>query len=225
MPTLHYIYDPLCGWCYGAAPLLAALRALPDLHIELHAGGMMAGSQRQAVTPQLRSYVLEHDERIAKLTGQIFGPAYRDGLLHDATAVLDSEPPITAILAAEALAGRGLDMLKAIQLAHYRDGEKIADVAVLEQLALALGLDANAYRQACQQQQGAATAEHIRASRALLNQVGGRGFPTLALETPDSWQVLDVSQGLTDPQEFVRQLRANLIPVGDAPFCNLAGCN
>ncbi|HCE6900324.1 hypothetical protein [Pseudomonas aeruginosa] len=22
--TLHYLYDPLCGWCYGASPLLAA---------------------------------------------------------------------------------------------------------------------------------------------------------------------------------------------------------
>ena len=22
--TLHYVYDPLCGWCYGAAPLLEA---------------------------------------------------------------------------------------------------------------------------------------------------------------------------------------------------------
>lgn len=22
--VLHYIYDPLCGWCYGAAPLVRA---------------------------------------------------------------------------------------------------------------------------------------------------------------------------------------------------------
>lgn len=24
-PTLHYIHDPLCGWCYGAAPLVRGL--------------------------------------------------------------------------------------------------------------------------------------------------------------------------------------------------------
>ncbi|MEG1327174.1 MAG: DsbA family protein, partial [Janthinobacterium sp.] len=29
MPTLHYIFDPLCGWCYGAAPLVEAARAVP----------------------------------------------------------------------------------------------------------------------------------------------------------------------------------------------------
>lgn len=22
--TLHYFHDPFCGWCYGAAPLVAA---------------------------------------------------------------------------------------------------------------------------------------------------------------------------------------------------------
>ena len=25
--TLHYIYDPLCGWCYGAKPLIQAAQA------------------------------------------------------------------------------------------------------------------------------------------------------------------------------------------------------
>ena len=25
-PVLHAIYDPLCGWCYAAAPLLAVAR-------------------------------------------------------------------------------------------------------------------------------------------------------------------------------------------------------
>lgn len=27
--TLHYIFDPLCGWCYGAAPLVKAAQSLP----------------------------------------------------------------------------------------------------------------------------------------------------------------------------------------------------
>ena len=30
-PVLHAIYDPLCGWCYAAAPLLAAAREVPGL--------------------------------------------------------------------------------------------------------------------------------------------------------------------------------------------------
>ncbi len=23
-PILHYVYDPLCGWCYAAEPLVRA---------------------------------------------------------------------------------------------------------------------------------------------------------------------------------------------------------
>ena len=139
-PILHYIYDPLCGWCYGAAPLVEAARAVPGLAIALHGGGMMAGSNRQPVTDALRRYVMPHDERIAGLSGQPFGADYFDGLLRDGGAVFDSEPPTTAILAAENLAGRGLDLLKRIQRAHYVEGRRIADPAVLRELAAEIGL-------------------------------------------------------------------------------------
>ena len=42
-PTLHYIFDPLCGWCYGASPLIEAARHVNGLDIALHAGGLMTG--------------------------------------------------------------------------------------------------------------------------------------------------------------------------------------
>ena len=38
---LIYAFDPLCGWCYGFAPALRALRqALPALEVELRIGGL-----------------------------------------------------------------------------------------------------------------------------------------------------------------------------------------
>ena len=175
-PILHYIYDPLCGWCYSAAPLVDAARAVPGLAIAIHGGGMMAGSNRQPVTDALRRYVMPHDERIAGLSGQPFGADYFDGLLRDGGAVFDSEPPTTAILAAENLAGRGLDLLKRIQRAHYVEGRRIADPAVLRDLAAEIGLDADAYAAAQADAAGAATLDHIAQSRRLLSQIGGSGF-------------------------------------------------
>src|SRR5579864_5710610 len=94
--TLHYIYDPLCGWCYGAAPLIAAARDI--VTVRLHGGGMMAGRNRRRVTAQWRSLVAHHDQRIALISGQKFGERYTDGLLQDTSVLLDSEPPITAVL-------------------------------------------------------------------------------------------------------------------------------
>ena len=128
-PVLHYIYDPLCGWCYGAKPLIDAARGI--VPVVAHGGGMMTGAQRRPVSAQLRDYVMPHDQRIAEYTGQPFGEAYFEGLLRDTTAVFDSAPPITAVLAAEQLGGRGLELLGRLQTAHYVEGRRISDKDVL----------------------------------------------------------------------------------------------
>lgn len=180
--VLHYIYDPLCGWCYGAAPLIKAARSVPGLRLALHGGGMLSGNNRRSITPDWRAYVLPHDARIAQMTGQPFGDAYRDGLLSDLGAVLDSSPPITAILTAEAINGQGADMLQAVQHAHYVDGLRIAELPVLLVLARQLGLDGAAFEASYQALAGEPTTRHIAESRALLAQIGGQGFPTFALD-------------------------------------------
>lgn len=196
--VLHYIYDPMCGWCYGAAPLLQAAGEVDGLKIELHGGGMMTGSNRKQVSTQLRNYVMQHDRRIAAMTGQPFGDDYFNGLLLDTTAMLDSEPPTTAILAAEAIAGRGLAMLARIQTAHYVQGLRVAETAVLRTLAAEIGLEPAFFYSKFAELDGAvgetATQAHIAASRALLARVGGQGFPTFALQRGAQIEVLDAGR-------------------------------
>jgi putative protein-disulfide isomerase len=177
--NLHYVFDPLCGWCYAAAPLVQAAGAVRGLAIALHGGGMMTGANRRTITPQWRDHVMPHDRRIAQLTGQPFGEAYFEGLLRDTTAVMDSEPPTTAILAAEALGGRGLDLLQRLQRAHYVEGRRIADAAVLHEIAADIGLDGNAFAAMVERHAGEATRHHVAESRALPARVGAGGFPSL----------------------------------------------
>ncbi|TNC75397.1 DsbA family protein [Janthinobacterium lividum] len=218
MPTLHYIFDPLCGWCYGAAPLVEAARAVPGLTVAFHGGGMMTGSNRRQITPEWRGYVLPHDRRIEQMSGQPFGDAYINGLLNDTTAMMDSEPPITAILASEALAGKGLDMLQRVQRAHYVDGLRIADLPVLVALAQELGMDGAAFQAEYARQAGAATQRHIDASRTLLAQVGGQGFPTFVLDDGSGkLSVIDIGGFLGQPVK----LQAQLGGVCDAQGCAL----
>jgi putative protein-disulfide isomerase len=216
MPTLHYIFDPLCGWCYGAAPLVEAARAVPGLSVAFHGGGMMTGSNRRQITPEWRGYVLPHDRRIEQLSGQPFGDAYVNGLLNDTTAMMDSEPPITAILAAEVLVGKGLDMLQRLQRAHYVDGLRIADLPVLVSLAQELGMDGAAFQAEYARQAGAATQQHIDASRALLAQVGGQGFPTFVLDDGSGkLSVIDIGGFLGQPDKLQAQLGG---------MCDAQGC-
>ncbi|WP_223532829.1 MULTISPECIES: DsbA family protein [unclassified Pseudomonas] len=219
---LHYIYDPLCGWCYGAKPLLQAAQAV--LPVIAHGGGMMTGANRQKVSPQLRNYVIPHDRRIAEYSGQPFGEAYFEGLLRDHTAVFDSAPPIAAVLAAEQMTGRGLELLGRLQSAHYVEGRRIADESVLFELAHGMGLDREAFERAFR---AADTEGHIRNSRALLAKVGGQGFPTLALEHNDQFTLIDIGPWLGKPQAFAQWL-SQLLPDQDANIsvaaCGLDGC-
>jgi putative protein-disulfide isomerase len=208
--TLHYVFDPLCGWCYGAAPLVAAAATLPGLVIELHSGGMLAGLNRQIVTPQWRSFVLPHDRRIAQLSGQPFGEAYVDGLLNDVGAPMDSQPPTAAILAAQQLAGLGLVLLRRLQKAHYVEGRRIAEPAVLRVLAREVGLEQAAFDAAFNALQGAATERHFADSRQWLHRLGGQGFPTLGLEHEGRTRTLDVSPWLGRPDAWREHLRAGL---------------
>lgn len=208
---LHYLFDPLCGWCYGVAPLLEAAAEVPGLEIELHGGGMLTGSNRRAINPQWRAYVLPHDRRIAELSGQPFGDGYCNGLLNDQGAVLDSEPPISAILAAQAVTGQGLALLQRIQHAHYVEGRRVADLQVLTALAGELGLSplqfSNAYQAAC----GRHTQAHIAASRVLLAQAGAQGFPTLLLaDGRGHMRVLEASHYLGRAQQWLSYLRSEL---------------
>ncbi|QBP77934.1 DsbA family protein [Herbaspirillum huttiense] len=205
--VLHYIHDPLCGWCYGAAPLVAAARAV--LPVQAHGGGMLAGRNRRRVDAQLRDYVMPHDQRIAQMTGQAFGEPYFNGLLRDTEAVFDSAPPIAAVLAVQALKGdaAGLDMLAAIQRAHYQQGRRISEVATLTELAHTLGIDAETFASELQRVEQEELANHIEASRELLNYVGGRGFPTFVLQRGDTLEVLDTGRWLGQPEEWVKFLR------------------
>lgn len=207
--VLHAIIDPLCGWCYAAAPLFDAAAAA-GFTIKLHAGGMLTGPRRKQIDNQWRDYVMPHDQRIAALTGQAFGENYYEGLLRDTSIVLDSAPPIRALLAVAALGGDDLAYLHAVQLAHYRDGKCASDEGNLYLLAEELALDGADFAQEYAKNEDAFY-QHILETRALMNQLGAQGFPTVALETSeDNLKLLNHSRFYGQPSTWLEYLNKQL---------------
>jgi len=144
------------------------------------------------------------------MTGQPFGEAYTNGLLRDHTAMLDSEPPTAAILAVEAAAGRGADMLARMQTAHYIEGRALSDRAALASLAEDLGIERAAFDAEFSKALGSTVQAHMTDSRRLLARVGGEGFPTFALETSRGLAMLDSSRWLGKPAEWRKALESTL---------------
>ena len=175
--TLHYIYDPLCGWCYAAAPMIEAVRNA-GVPVTLHSGGLWDAPTH--LGDEKSRYIRENDQRIAALTGLHFGAPYFDGLLTSSETVLWSHPTIAAVLAAGAIeAGAEFAMLRAIQDAHYVSGRHVVDPLVLADLAEDVGLDRPAFDKAFIE---APAESHIGQTRQWMQQIGQRGFPGFLLE-------------------------------------------
>ncbi|MCC8374739.1 MULTISPECIES: DsbA family protein [Photorhabdus] len=200
--TLHYIYDPLCGWCYGVSSLIQAAKEVANVKIELHGGGMLTGDNRRQIDSTWRDYVLSQDKRIASLTGQIFSEQYVT-LLNDKSLIMDSLPPISAILAAEKLAVKGVEMLLAVQKAHYVRGLKVSETETLLNLANELQLDSEQFQQELILNNESESLQHIRESRELLAKVGGSGFPTFILENNrNELSIISLDKYLGQPKRW-----------------------
>ena len=209
-PLLHYLYDPFCGWCYGAAPMISAAQQIPDLKIKAHGVGMLSGDKAKMMSAAWRDFVRPHEERIHLYSKQEFGDAYVNGVQQREDVLLDSSPPIAAILLAEQMSGRGIDMLKRLQTAYYQEGRAIADKSVIGEIAAELGFDGESFVAQLDGLIRDKMTEHIAVSNELLKSLSARGFPAFAVEIGGKLHDLPLGRYLARPALFKSDIEALL---------------
>lgn len=181
--TVTYLFDPLCGWCYAAAPVLARLQATPGVQVVLAPTGLFAGAGARPMDAQFAAYAWSNDQRIAQLTGQPFSPAYREQVLGQPAGRFDSGPATLALTAvAQTEPARELEALHAFQRARYVDGRDTTAPTVLADVLSALGLHAAAalVREPTDALR-AAMLQRVAAARADMQALGAQGVPQLAV--------------------------------------------
>lgn len=142
---ITYLFDPLCGWCYGADPTLEKLAQLDDVTLALMPTGLFAGEGARAMDAQFAAYAWQNDQRIARLTGQPFSERYRSEVLGKSGGMFDSAPATLGMIAVRATEpARELEALKAIQRARYVDAQDIASLAGISNILRSTGLPAAA---------------------------------------------------------------------------------
>ena len=208
--TLYYLFDPLCGWCYGAAPAVSALAAAADIHIEPLPTGLFSGDGARPMDEAFADYAWSNDQRIERLTGQLFTQRYRTQVLANRDRLFDSGPATVALTAVSLTEPKKeLEALKAIQIARYVDGRDNTDVqtliTVLEQLHLA---DAATLLE--RRSPELLEANQARTTRATtwMRELGARGVPTFILESGSRRTLLHASAIYSDPHALLEQLRA-----------------
>ncbi len=198
---ITYLFDPFCGWCYGAAPQVARLRAaLGNETVQGLPVGLFFGDGKTPMTPQFRDHAWSNDLRIAQLTSQPFSRDYYDKVLSNFDVPFDSAPPTRAFAIAEMIRlGGGLDMLARMQEARFVEGRNLFDAATLIDIAAELGFDRRGFAEAFDGPDGAAALEiMVDNGQAMMRRLKLRGVPALALRHGDHYHPV-AGDGLIDP--------------------------
>ncbi len=181
---LIYVYDALCGWCYGFSPVMQKLAEEygDRLDITVLSGGMIIG-ERAGPIGEVAGYIKEAYKTVEERTGVKFGQAFLEGTLAEGTTVIHSLQPAIALCAVKELArDRSLEFAGLLHKAIYRDGIAPTVVENYVPYAEQIGLDKKTFLDAMLSKRYLEQAER---EFDVVTKLGIRGFPTLLLETEE----------------------------------------
>lgn len=197
-PTLSvlYLFDPLCGWCYGAAPKVAQLAQTKGVRLSLAPTGLFCGDGARPMSSGLARYAWQNDQRIHSLTGQVFSEAYRANVLGRTEFPFDSQPLVLGLLAVrQTTPHHELAALHSLQQARYVSGQPNTTLPAVEHI-----LTENGYHQAVDHLRHHLPAllsefcNVIAYGQQMMDYLGARGVPTFALLHDDRPRVIELDQ-------------------------------
>lgn len=135
-----YLFDPLCGWCYGFGPQMSQFaQAHPEFSYTVLSGGMVTGS-RVGPLSQIAPYIREGVQRVEDLSGVKFGAGFLADLHGEGKSHMDSLPPTKAfIILKEAYPEKAVTLAHAVQAVFYHDGLDLNKAESYENLCLSMG--------------------------------------------------------------------------------------
>lgn len=182
-----YFADPMCSWCWGFAPVIAAVQDMLGAWapISVIMGGLRPGTTH-AMRDKDKTAVRHHWEAVHKETGQPFDVS----LFERDDFVYDTEPACRAVVAVRSVAPeQALGYLQAVQRAFYADGRDVTKAAVLADIASGFGVDGDAFADMFDAPDMAAA---TRADFKLTQSAGISGFPSVILQQGDEVAPLTV---------------------------------
>lgn len=207
---ITYLFDTLCGWCYGAAPAVERLSRLDGVTVELAPTGLFAGANARPMDASFAAFAWQNDQRIARLTGQAFSEDYRARVLGAPGTLFDSAPATLGVVAAALTApDREIEAMKQLQRARYVDGRNNADLNVVAETLAEAGLAEAAQRVLAQDDALlAAYRARIDAARGEMMRFGVQGVPALVAEDAGGRRLVPSNILFGDLDALAGQLQA-----------------
>ncbi len=206
MPSLIYVADPLCTWCYGFGPELhTLLQGLPDLKIDIIVGGLRP-YQLEAANAETRATFVAELDRVHEATGLPF----LESLRSRDDVIYDSEPACRALVTARMIAPESqLPMMQAIQRAFFEEGRQVNEGDVLAEIGAAALAASSHPIDATEFHARWMTQEMIDATAADFMQTRQwdiSGFPTLVLARDGRLDL--INSGFMRTEQLVARMQA-----------------
>ncbi len=179
LPTLYYIHDPMCSWCYAFGDSWPKItdHFAGRLQFERLLGGLAPDSDL-AMDDATRKMVQSSWRRIEQ---KVPGVQFNFDFWEQNQPRRSTYPSCRAVIAAREVGGAEYDpkMTHAIQTAYYQQVRNPSDNSVLIELAAELGIDRDQFAAALVSN---GTEQQLQQEIALCRSMGGDSFPSLVLQ-------------------------------------------
>lgn len=205
-PKVIYIYDALCGWCYGFQKNIHDLQAKYGKHIEFEvlSGNMVPLEGRQHIN-KMASYIASAYQRVEELSGCKFGEGYLKHIFHpeESQLHLSSEMPGIALSVFKlALPEKAFEFAARLQNAMMIDGIDLEIPENYRPLLQGLDIDADDFVKTLTTDE---SRDLAHAEFALVKQLGITGFPCVLVQV-DERKLFMIARGFTPFDELEKRL-------------------
>lgn len=212
-PTILYVQDALCGWCYTFSPVIERLyeQYKDRIVFDVLSGGMVPPEFAQPMTAKA-AYVVQAFKTAEDYTGMKFGEPYVRQFLYpeESTWLEESLTPATALCLLKAGDTRNpIGFATAIQRLHMQEGKDLSIGETYRPLAESINLDADDFIRRLGEEEWQ---EEARYELALVKQLGITGFPAVLLQTAADKFYL-IARGYTPYEDLSARLERVLTEI------------
>jgi putative protein-disulfide isomerase len=183
---LIYVYDALCGWCYGFSPVIEKFATLykSEFEVEVISGGMITGD-RIGPIGEVAPYISWAYKQVEEASGVQFGTDFLDKTLKTGTAIFTSIPAAIALsIVKSKIPELSLRFSSALQKAIYFEGIEPIDLQEYAKLAEKFGLNPSEFLTAMESDEykNLAILDFKKSQQLQVS-----GFPTVFLEVKNNY--------------------------------------
>jgi putative protein-disulfide isomerase len=203
---IYYIYDALCGWCYGFSPVIKKFYEENSKHFEVEvlSGGMVRGA-RVGPVAEVAPYIKTAYKQVENASGVVFGEKFL-GMLDEGNAIFDSIPAAKAMAIVKRMQpNQQLEFAHRLQKAIYFEGMQPRDRDGMAKLASTLGIEKEYFLKAIETDEAG---HHAAQEFAHIENWGIQGFPAVVIDRGD--QLYLAARGFTPYEQFKETIKSIL---------------